>query len=34
VMWRGRRVATHRKADTSMEQLVATMTGALEREAS
>jgi simple sugar transport system ATP-binding protein len=34
VMWRGRRVATYRKADTSMEQLVAAMTGALEREAS
>lgn len=34
VMWRGRRVATYRKEDTSMEQLVAAMTGALEREAS
>jgi simple sugar transport system ATP-binding protein len=34
VMWRGRRVATYRKADTSMEQLVAAMTGALERESS
>jgi simple sugar transport system ATP-binding protein len=34
VMRRGRRVATHRKAHTSMEQLVAAMTGALEREAS
>ncbi|MCW2691230.1 MAG: Simple sugar transport system ATP-binding protein [Mycobacterium sp.] len=33
VMWRGRRVATYRKKDTSMEQLVAAMTGALEREA-
>jgi len=33
VMWRGRRVATYRKQDTSMEQLVAAMTGALEREA-
>jgi simple sugar transport system ATP-binding protein len=34
VMWRGRRVATYRKEETSMEQLVASMTGALEREAS
>jgi simple sugar transport system ATP-binding protein len=34
VMWRGRRVATYRKEDTSMEQLVAAMTGALDREAS
>jgi len=33
VMWRGRRVATYRKEDTSMEQLVGSMTGALEREA-
>jgi hypothetical protein len=33
-MWRGRRVATYRKEDTSMEQLVAAMTGSLEREAS
>ncbi len=34
VMWRGRRVATYRKADTSMEQLVAAMTGAVSQEAS
>ncbi len=34
VMWRGRRVATYRKEDTSMEQLVSTMTGALTQEAS
>jgi simple sugar transport system ATP-binding protein len=34
VMWRGRRVATYRKEDTSMEQLVAAMTGALDQEAS
>jgi simple sugar transport system ATP-binding protein len=34
VMWRGRRVATYRTADTSMEQLVSAMTGALDREAS
>jgi simple sugar transport system ATP-binding protein len=34
VMWRGRRVATYRAADTSMEQLVAAMTGALTQEAS
>jgi simple sugar transport system ATP-binding protein len=34
VMWRGRRVVTYRKEDTSMEQLVAAMTGALERVAS
>jgi len=34
VMWRGRRVATYRKEDTSMEQLVAAMTGALTQEAS
>jgi simple sugar transport system ATP-binding protein len=33
VMWRGRRVATYRKEDTSMEQLVAAMTGALSQEA-
>jgi len=34
VMWRGRRVATYRKEDTSMEQLVAAMTGAISQEAS
>jgi simple sugar transport system ATP-binding protein len=34
VMWRGRRVATYRKEDTSMEQLVAAMTGAVTQEAS
>lgn len=34
VMWRGRRVATYRKEDTSMEQLVAAMTGAATQEAS
>lgn len=34
VMWRGRRVATYRKQDTSMEQLVAAMTGAISQEAS
>lgn len=34
VMYRGRRVATYQTEDTSMEQLVATMTGALETEAS
>ncbi|MGI8697168.1 MAG: ATP-binding cassette domain-containing protein [Mycobacteriales bacterium] len=34
VMWRGRRVATYRKQDTSMEQLVAAMTGSLTQEAS
>lgn len=34
VMWRGRRVATYRAKDTSMEQLVSAMTGALSREAS
>jgi simple sugar transport system ATP-binding protein len=33
VMWRGRRVATYRKEDTSMEQLVAAMTGAVSQEA-
>jgi simple sugar transport system ATP-binding protein len=33
VMWRGRRVATYRKEDTSMEQLVAAMTGAVTQEA-
>lgn len=32
VMRRGRRVATYRKEDTSMEQLVAAMTGVLERD--
>jgi simple sugar transport system ATP-binding protein len=34
VMWRGRRVVTYRKEETSMEQLVAAMTGATAREAS
>ncbi|SNT55326.1 simple sugar transport system ATP-binding protein [Asanoa hainanensis] len=34
VMWRGRRVATYNKADTSMEQLVSAMTGAVAQEAS
>lgn len=34
VMWRGRRVATYRKEDTSMEELVAAMTGAVNQEAS
>ena len=34
VMWRGRRVGTYRKQDTSMEHLVAAMTGALTQEAS
>jgi simple sugar transport system ATP-binding protein len=33
VMWRGRRVATYRKEDTSMEQLVAAMTGAMSQGA-
>jgi simple sugar transport system ATP-binding protein len=33
VMWRGRRVATYRKEDTSMEQLVAAMTGAVSQVA-
>jgi simple sugar transport system ATP-binding protein len=33
VMWRGRRVAIYRKEDTSMEQLVAAMTGAVSQEA-
>jgi simple sugar transport system ATP-binding protein len=34
VMWRGRRVATYHKADTSMEQLVSAMTGSVAQEAS
>jgi simple sugar transport system ATP-binding protein len=34
VMWRGRRVATYNKADTSMEQLVSAMTGSVAQEAS
>ncbi len=34
VMWRGRRVATYSKADTSMEQLVVAMTGSVAQEAS
>lgn len=34
VMWRGRRVATYQKEDTSMEQLVAAMTGAAGQVAS
>jgi simple sugar transport system ATP-binding protein len=34
VMWRGRRVATYRKEETSMEQLVAAMTGSITQEAS
>jgi simple sugar transport system ATP-binding protein len=33
VMWRGRRVATYLKQHTSIEQLVAAMTGSLERSA-
>lgn len=34
VMWRGRRVGTYRREDTSMEHLVAAMTGSLGQEAS
>lgn len=34
VMWRGRRVGTYRRQDTSMEQLVGAMTGAVTQEAS